>query len=175
VLAPLVKNGTITQAQADAVVKQLDSAAKARIGSLPKLRGMSDAFSAAAKTIGVTEDALKTALRNGQSIADVAKSKHVDPNAVVNAMVAATKSNLDQAVKDGKISASAEQAHLNNLKTMYTTIVNGKVPQGFGFGFRFGHRFKGHGGNQSGNKSGTTNTTGKNAGFSGDPFSTTTI
>jgi hypothetical protein len=179
VLAPLVKNGTITQAQADAVVKQLDSATKARVGGFVRLRGVGDVFGAAAKKIGVTEDALKTALRNGQSIADVAKSKHVDPNAVVATMVAAAKTDLDQAVKNGNVSASAEQTQLNRLKTMFTTVVNAKTPHGFGFGFRFGHRFRGQGGNAggntSGNKSGSTSTTGNNAGFSGGSFSTNTI
>jgi hypothetical protein len=175
VLAPLVKNGTITQAQADAVVKQLESAAKPLVGGFARLPGVNDVFSAAAKKIGVTEDALKTALRNGQSIADVAKSKHVDPNAVVDAMVAAAKSDLDQAVKNGKISASVEQTQLNRLKDMFTTMVNAKPPQGFGFGFRFGHRFKGYGPNSGGNKSGSTSNTENNAGFSGAPFSTNTI
>jgi hypothetical protein len=179
VLAPLVKNGTITQAQADAVVKQLDSATKQRIGNFARLRGVGDVFNAAAKKIGVTEDALKTALRNGQSIADVAKSKHIDPNAVVDAMVASVKTDLDQAVKNGKLTATTEQTQLNNLKTTFTAIVNGKAPQGFGFGFRFGHRFKGQGGNSggsnsgsSGNKSGTTE---NNAGFGGAPFPVNTI
>ena len=65
-------------------------------------------FGAAAKKLGVSEDELRSSLRDGKSIADVAKSKNVDPADVVDAMVAAVKTDLDQAVKDGRLSRRTE-------------------------------------------------------------------
>jgi 3-hydroxyacyl-CoA dehydrogenase len=132
-LAPLVKNGTITQAQADAVIKAIEDARpdgkifRHRFGPG---RGMFvDLFSVAAKKIGVSVDDLRSALRDGKSIADVAKSKNVDPQAVVDAIVAALQKNVDQAVKDGKLTKSEADARLNAAKTHISAFINGTAPK----------------------------------------------
>lgn len=51
-------------------------------------------FAAAAKAIGVSEEELRTALRSGQSLAQVAESKGVAPKTVIDALVAEAKAAL---------------------------------------------------------------------------------
>lgn len=58
---------------------------------------------AAAKVLGLTEDALRTELQAGKSLTDVAKAKGVDKAKVVDALVAEAKTRLAEAVKSGKL------------------------------------------------------------------------
>jgi hypothetical protein len=173
-LAPLVKNGTITQAQADAVIKALDAAHPDGDRDGRFRRGaMTDVLAAAAKKIGVSEDSLRTSLQDGTTIADVAKSKNVAVGDVVDAMVAAVKADLDQAVKDGHISQSEADAHLSDVKDHMTALVNGERPAGgpgmggpgMGPGMHggFGHRGGPWGGDGNGDSNGSGNSGSTNA------------
>ena len=67
-------------------------------GPRGKVRGA--ALEAAASVIGVTTDELKAALQSGQSIADVAAGNGVDPQAVIDALVAEATTNLTQRITD---------------------------------------------------------------------------
>ena len=58
---------------------------------------------AAAKEIGVSENDLKHAQKNGKSIAQVAKDHGKSVDNVVDAIVKKATSAIDQAVKDGKL------------------------------------------------------------------------
>jgi hypothetical protein len=146
-LAPLVANGTITQAQADAVIKAIEDARPDR-PDLKRFEGrrgvgvLGDVFGAAAKALGMSTDDLRAALRDGKSIADVAKDKNVETSKVVDAMVAAAKTELDQAVKDGKLTQAQADEKLNDLRTRLTAMVNGEMPS---FAGRPGFPGHGHG------------------------------
>lgn len=142
-LAPLVNKGTITQAQADAVIKAIEGARPGRgvarpgFGGPGEFRGPSggalgDVFGAAAKKLGVSTDSLRSALQSGKSIADIAKEKKIAPSAVVDAIVAAIKSNLDQAVKDGKVTRAQADQHLAEIRSRITALVNGQGGKAFG-------------------------------------------
>lgn len=50
----------------------------------------------AAKTIGITAEELRTELRAGKSIASVAREHSVDPQTVVDALVAEAQSHLEE-------------------------------------------------------------------------------
>jgi hypothetical protein len=147
-LAPLVENGTITQAQADAVKKAIEDARPDRGDFGPDVHGrfggghgpFGDVFGAAAKAIGVSVDDLRAALRDGKSIADLAKDHNVAVNDVVDAMVAAVKADLDQAVKDGHLSQSEADQHLADVRDRLNAMVNGELPK---FGGERGHFFHG--------------------------------
>ena len=56
-----------------------------------------------AQTIGITPEALSTALHSGQSIAQVAQAHNVDPQTVVNAIVQAGDARVGQAVDRHKL------------------------------------------------------------------------
>ncbi|MEM7538532.1 MAG: serine protease [Chloroflexota bacterium] len=57
----------------------------------------------AADTIGVTVESLREAQANGQSIADVATANGVDPQAVIDAIVAAETALIDGWVESGEV------------------------------------------------------------------------
>lgn len=57
----------------------------------------------AADTIGIEKRDLVSALRDGQSIAQVAEANGVDPQAVVDALVAKGNAKVDEALAEGKI------------------------------------------------------------------------
>jgi hypothetical protein len=148
-LAPLVSNGTITQAQADAVLKALDDAAPKGGGHGGRgmggfgFGGLRMGFDTAAKAIGISTGDLMKALAGGQSVADVAKAHTVDPQKVVDALVADAKAKLDTAVSANKLSQDqANQILLKEAKAI-GDLVNGslpKMPFGMGHGgFGFGH------------------------------------
>jgi hypothetical protein len=148
-LAPLVANGTITQSQADAVIKALEDAAPKGDGHGGRgmggfgFGGLRMGFDTAAKTIGIPTGDLMKALAGGQSVADVAKAHTVDPQKVIDALVADAKARLDKAVGANKLSQDqADQILLKEAKVI-GDLVNGslpKMPFGFGHGgFGFGH------------------------------------
>jgi hypothetical protein len=62
----------------------------------------------AASTIGVTVDELRSALESGQSVADVANAHGVDPQKVIDALVADAQSKIDERVASGDL--TQEQA-----------------------------------------------------------------
>ena len=96
-----------------------------------------DPISAAAKALGVTTQELLTDLRNGQSIADVAKTKNVDVSTLIDTLVADAKSKLDAAVKAGDLTQDEATKIESTLKEHITNLVNNTHPKGEG---RFGHR-----------------------------------
>src|SRR2546423_3144521 len=79
---------------------------------LGKPFGAEEKFDAAAKALGITTDDMRTALRDGKSIAQIAKDKNVDVNKVIDPMVVAAQARIDQAKNDGKI----DQAQADRLK-----------------------------------------------------------
>ncbi|HEY3240950.1 MAG TPA: hypothetical protein VGL92_15385 [Acidimicrobiia bacterium] len=145
-LAPLVEKGTITQAQADAVIAALEAAKPAKgprdHGPEGKgFRGGPGRLDAAAGAIGITPEELRTALQGGQSLADVAKSKGVDPEKVVSALVADLKAHLDQEVASGEHTQAEADQKLANVTERIRAFVNGEGPlKGGGFGHRHGPR-----------------------------------
>ncbi len=106
---------------------------------------------AAAKALGITADELEKDLRNGQSIADVAKAKSVDVNKVIDALVNDAQSEIDAAVKDKHLTQQQADTLTKNLKAHITDLVNNTGPKGErqfgpdggGPGFGFGRWEKG--------------------------------
>lgn len=129
-LSGLVKDGTLTQSQADKVAGTLDT-------KLPKGgpgghegpggrfggRGMHLAQDAAAKALGITTDNLHAALEGGKSLADVAKAQKVSVASLVNAMVKASEAELATAVKDGRMT----QAQADRMKASLTQRITDRV------------------------------------------------
>jgi polyhydroxyalkanoate synthesis regulator phasin len=122
-LDELVADGTITQQQADAVDDALDAARPERVHRHgPHWRaggpfGGFFAFEAAADAIGIDEEALRDALRDGQTIAEVAAANGVDAQTVIDAMVAAAQERVDEAM------ANADE-RLADLEERITDLVN---------------------------------------------------
>ena len=105
-LAGLVKDGTLTQAQSDAVT----AAVKQEVGKQGVLKRLGqnrgEIVKTAASAIGIKPLDLVTALKGGQSIADVAKAHGVEANTVTDALVKQASAKVDQAVTAGKLTAA---------------------------------------------------------------------
>jgi ribosomal protein S20 len=78
----------------------------------------------AADKIGVSTADLTAALKSGKSVADVARSKNVDPADVVKALVDAANTKIDKAVTNGKLSADKAAKLKANLADRATKLVN---------------------------------------------------
>ena len=142
-LDPLVANGTITQAQADAVIAALKAS---RPAHGPGGKGGRHGFgklAAAAQALGMTEADLRTALEGGKSLAAIAQEKGIAGSKVVDAIVAQFKAHLDEEVAAGKHTQAEADQILANAKTRIEAFVNGTAPAGGpGFGGKGG---RGHG------------------------------
>jgi uncharacterized protein YidB (DUF937 family) len=82
------------------------------------------AAQAAADAIGVTTDELKTAVKGGQSVAELAQSKGVSVDDVKSAISKALSDRIDKAVADGKITADQAAKVKGNLSTRIDKLVN---------------------------------------------------
>jgi hypothetical protein len=78
----------------------------------------------AATAIGISEDDLKTALQSGQSMADVATANGVDPQTVIDALVADAQAKLAEKVANGDITQERADEISAGLVERITDIVN---------------------------------------------------
>lgn len=121
----LVKEGTITQEQADKIKAKL----KSKMGDRGRdgFRGLIRAgLEETAKSIGITEEQLKAELKAGKSIAEVAQAHGVDPQKVINDLVAAANTKIDEAVASGKLPADRASKLKQSLNEHITKLVNAK-------------------------------------------------
>jgi DNA polymerase III epsilon subunit-like protein len=137
-----VADKKLTQSQADDIYSGLKSHIDDIVNADVKLRhfggpgGPGPAFgfgfgadtAAAAKYLGLDESALRDKLRDGQSLADVAKAQSKDLQGLKDAIVASQKARLDKAVSDKKLTQSQADDLLAKLKSHVDDLVNAKLP-----------------------------------------------
>lgn len=91
---------------------------------------------AAASYLGMSEDALRAKLESGSTLAQVAKDAGKSVDGLVDALVADERAELDQAVKDGRITEAQKQQLLQGAEARVRAMVNGERPErgpnGFG-------------------------------------------
>jgi hypothetical protein len=108
-LSELVTAGTLTQAQADAVAEALEAARPERpFGGGRHWRGGPGGLGfgrigldAAAEVIGIEEDELREALRDGSTLAELAEQNGVATQAVIDALVAEATERITTLVNEG--------------------------------------------------------------------------
>jgi len=108
VLEDLVADGTITQAQADAVRDGVKAEAGERVGRGHRL--LAGAGETAADTIGITTDELREAVKGGQSIGEVAEANGIASTAVVDALVVEADSVIEEKLAAGEIDEARAEA-----------------------------------------------------------------
>ena len=139
-LGPLVDSGTITQAQAEAIAEALAADARGLGGR--GHRGGGHAVEAAAEFLGVDADDLKTQLREGATLADVAGAQ---TDALIAELVSQAEERIAQAVEDGRITQDQADEKLAEVEDKITDMVNNGPPER-GEGRGFGRRGPGRGG-----------------------------
>ncbi len=112
-----VKQGLLTQAQADAMLNRMQNALPGTPGQRADARTIiaNAELDAAAKTLGMTTADLTTALRT-KTLLTLAQEKNVDVTKLRTAIADAEKAALDQAVKDGKLTQAQADALKANIK-----------------------------------------------------------
>lgn len=92
--------------------------------------GRGPGLDAAAEVIGITTDELRTELRDGSSIADVAAANDVDVQTVIDALVAEATTHLDEAVADGRLTEEEATERKTDLEDRITAHVTGERAAG---------------------------------------------
>ena len=169
ILSDLVKKGTLTQAQVDALNAAIAAAKSAADAQRTADMAAHDAERAAlealiAKTIGVDAATIKTRLAAGESLGAIAGTKKA---ALIDVLVADHTKRIDAAVTAGKITAAQATTLKAGLVAHVTAEVDSvRVP---GMGGPKGGRGHGHGGPGMGAPGlaapGTGTTTGSTASY----------
>ena len=135
VLADLVKAGTITQAQADAISKKFDEQRASMDANKAANKAARDAHHAAeealvASTLGIDAATIKTRLAAGETLGAIAGTKKA---ALITALVAFETKEIDARVTAGTLTAAQATTLKANLTAHVTAKVDSvKGPKGMG-------------------------------------------
>jgi hypothetical protein len=142
-----VKDGKLTQEQADAIKKRRaedktvlggpgvggpggHGRGGPGFGGLRFKAGPGGALDAAASVLGLKREDLVSKLRDGKSIADVAKDEGKSVDDVKKAITAGVTKELDKAVTDKKLTSAQRDDMLKELTEHLDDLVTGKRPAG---------------------------------------------
>jgi hypothetical protein len=141
-----VAAGTLTQEQADAALPRVQAG---DLGALmggrgpggrhggARVEGLRTAMlDAAASTLGITSDELSSALRDGQTLTELAAAHTTTEQAVIDAALAAAKTKLDEAVAAGTLTQEQADAAYARLETAGANLLGGHGPGSRGPGGR---------------------------------------
>ncbi len=90
----------------------------------------SGGLGAAASYLGLTEDALHERLRDGTTLAAIAKAEGKSVDDLVQAMVNEAKKELNAAVAAGRLSGERADMIEQDLEELTKALVNGELPKG---------------------------------------------
>lgn len=85
---------------------------------------------AAADAIGISVKDLRTAVKGGDTIAEVATANNVEVSTVIDALVAEATAHLEQAVADGNLSEDQAAERAAQLNERITAMVNRTMTPG---------------------------------------------
>lgn len=128
-----VTNGDLTQQQGDALKQRIADGhffsfgnRHARIGRA--LFGHGEGLDTIASTLGITTDELQSELQSGSTLEQIITNHGSSVDTVVQALVAQAKTDLDQAVADGKLTQSQADQLLANLPDRLTQMIQNGFP-----------------------------------------------
>ena len=81
------------------------------------------------ETIGIDRATLRSGLRSGQTIGEIATAHGLEPSAVVSALVTAANAKLDAAAAAGKITVERAQKIEAKLPARFTKLVSSWHPR----------------------------------------------
>jgi hypothetical protein len=131
-----VQQGTLTQAQADALKARIQAgdlgallSGRGGPGGRGEIGGVKQAMlDAAAKALNVTSTELQTQLRSGQTLAQLAQAHGTTEQAVVNAALAAAKTQLDQNVASGALTQAQADTIYAQLQQQGSNLFRSRGP-----------------------------------------------
>jgi len=133
VLQQLVDDGTINGDQADAVTQLMIENRPERGDLRPGRehrgeRGPGRDGEVVAGLLGIDVETLRTDLEAGSSIAEIATANDVDPQIVIDALVAEASGHVQLMVDDGRLTDDEAAAMIANLSDRIAARVNGEHP-----------------------------------------------
>jgi len=139
-LQELVDGGTITDAQADAVTAHLvenrpergefrDGEGHGDHRGGPGMFGRGVASEALTDLLGIDGEELRTQLRAGATLAEIATEQGVEVQAVVDELVAEVTERVDNAVENGRIDQAEADEKLAEAEARITDMVNNGRPE----------------------------------------------
>jgi len=126
-LSALVAKGTITQAQADAIVAAANAAKAAADALKPAKPDHAATLALISTTIGVDSATIQNRLAAGETLAAIAGAKK---DALIAALVADETKRIDAAVTAGKLTAAQATTLKSTLTAHVTDEVNSTRPMG---------------------------------------------
>jgi hypothetical protein len=139
-LDPAVRNGTLTQAQADkqyqAFAQDIDNIINGTARRVEKYSTESDApteaaeraaWNAAPPLLGMQAVEMKRALGSGKTLTELAREKNVDPQRLREAMLHAGKAQLDAAVAAKTLTQAQADADYVTLTAWVDGLMHGPV------------------------------------------------
>jgi len=118
-LSGLVSNGTITQSQADAIIKAAEGMRAASKSIKDANRTALD--SVITSTLGISLDTLTSRLKAGETLSSIAGDKK---SALITALAAEINKQIDAALAAGKITADQATAQKGKSVERVTNMVN---------------------------------------------------
>ncbi|MFB5269975.1 hypothetical protein ACE41H_24775 [Paenibacillus enshidis] len=79
-----------------------------------------------ATLLGLTADELKSAIKEGSSLADIAEEQNVDVDDVIDLLVSSMTKKLDAQLEEGKLTDKQYEARKTELENRVTKMVNGE-------------------------------------------------
>lgn len=144
-LQALVDDGTITAEQADAITAHLVENRPERGEGLgegsgpgsgegrgegrgPGMFGRGVGSEAVADLLGLDAQELRQQVRDGATLAEIATAQGVEPQAVIDELVAELTERLDNAVENGRIDQAEADEKLADAEAKITEMVNNGRP-----------------------------------------------
>jgi hypothetical protein len=150
-----VQAGQLTKEQGADLKARIESGEAPLFGGGPSRGGPGHHFShfvgleTAADYLGLTGSELRTQLRDGKTLAQIAKDRGKSVDGLIGALYDAAKKQLDAAVAAGRLTKDQEDKILADAKQRITDFVNGNGPKfrdhfgdRLGSGDRFGPGFR---------------------------------
>jgi polyhydroxyalkanoate synthesis regulator phasin len=139
-LQELVDAGTITPEQADAVTAHLvenrpergefrDGEGRGGHRGGPGMFGRGVASEALTDLLGIDGEELRTQLRDGATLAEIAAEQGVDVQDVIDELVAEVAERVDNAVENGRIDQAEADEKLAEAEAKITDMVNNGRPE----------------------------------------------
>lgn len=127
-LQALVDDGTVTAEQADAVTSHLIENRPDRGERREGRQERRQAPEAVQELLGLSADELREQLRAGSTLGDIATAQGIDPQDVVDAIVAEMTERVDAAVAEGRLDADAAAEKLADAQERIADRVNNGRP-----------------------------------------------
>jgi hypothetical protein len=135
-LQALVDDGTLTSEQADAVTSYLvenrpergERGEEGRHGRPGRAFGLGVASEALTDLLGIDGEELRTQLRDGATLAEIAEAQGVEVQAVIEELVGEVEERVTNAVENGRIDQAEADEKLAEAEARITDMVNNGRP-----------------------------------------------